>query len=44
MKQQTKPTVRLRKPDWLKQRLPSGPDFEKIKGMISIDRLHTVCQ
>jgi lipoic acid synthetase len=44
MKQQTKPTVRLRKPDWLKQRLPSGPDFEKIRGMIRKDRLHTVCQ
>jgi lipoic acid synthetase len=44
MKQQTKPTVRLQKPDWLKQRLPSGPDFEKIKGMIRKDRLHTVCQ
>ena len=36
--------VRLRKPDWLKQRLPTGPDFEKIKGMIRKDRLHTVCQ
>ena len=34
----------LRKPDWLKQRLPTGPDFEKIKGMIHKDRLHTVCQ
>jgi len=44
MKQQTKPTVRLQKPDWLKRRLPTGPDFEKIKGMISKDRLHTVCQ
>jgi len=44
MKQQTKPTARLRKPDWLRQRLPSGPDFEKIKGMIRKDRLHTVCQ
>jgi lipoic acid synthetase len=36
--------VRLRKPDWLKQRLPSGPEFEKIRGMIHKDRLHTVCQ
>jgi lipoic acid synthetase len=36
--------VRLRKPDWLRQRLPAGPDFEKIKGMIHKDRLHTVCQ
>ncbi len=44
MKQQTKSTVRLQKPDWLRQRLPSGPDFEKIKGMIRKDHLHTVCQ
>ena len=35
---------RLRKPDWLKQRLPTGPDFENIKGMIRKDRLNTVCQ
>ncbi len=36
--------VRLPKPAWLKQRLPSGPEFEKTKGMIGKDRLHTVCQ
>jgi lipoic acid synthetase len=28
----------------LKRRLPTGPAFEKIKGMIGRDRLHTVCQ
>jgi len=44
MKDQPNTPARLRKPDWLKQRLPSGPDFEKIKGMIHKDRLHTVCQ
>ncbi len=44
MKHQSNSPVTLRKPDWLKQRLPSGPDFEKIKGMIRKDRLHTVCQ
>ena len=44
MKQESNTTGRIRKPDWLKQRLPSGPEFEKIKGMISKDRLHTVCQ
>jgi lipoic acid synthetase len=32
------------KPDWLKRRLPEGPAFEKVKGMIGRDRLHTVCQ
>ena len=44
MKHQSNSPVPLRKPDWLKQRLPSGPDYEKIKGMIRKDRLHTVCQ
>jgi lipoic acid synthetase len=32
------------KPRWLKKRLPSGPDFEKLKGLIEKDRLHTVCR
>jgi len=44
MKHRSNNPVRIRKPDWLKQRLPSGPDFEKVKGMIHKDRLHTVCQ
>jgi len=39
MTQKTNP-----KPRWLKKRLPIGPDFEKIKGLIEKDRLHTVCQ
>ncbi len=44
MKDPSNTHERLRKPDWLKQRLPTGSDFEKIKGMIHKDRLHTVCQ
>ena len=32
------------KPRWLKKRLPTGPDFQKVKGLIEKDRLHTVCQ
>jgi lipoyl synthase len=32
------------KPHWLKKRLPTGPEFEKVKGLIDRDRLHTVCQ
>jgi len=44
MKHQSSTPIRVRKPDWLRQRLPSGPEFEKIKGMIRKDRLHTVCQ
>jgi lipoyl synthase len=44
MKHQLHTPVRVRKPAWLKQRLPSGPEFEKIRGMLHKDRLHTVCQ
>ena len=39
-----KSTATVQKPAWLKRRLPRGADFEKVKGMISKDRLHTVCQ
>ena len=44
MKHPSNSPVRARKPEWLKLRLPSGPEFEKTKGMIRKDRLHTVCQ
>ena len=39
MTQQTNP-----KPRWLKKRLPSGSEYEKVKELIGKDRLHTVCQ
>jgi lipoic acid synthetase len=39
MSQQTNP-----KPRWLKKRLPTGPEYEKVKELIGKDRLHTVCQ
>jgi lipoic acid synthetase len=44
MTQQSKSTVSIQKPDWLKRRLPTGPAFGKVKGMIGRDGLHTVCQ
>ncbi len=44
MKVESKPKVLVRKPKWLRRSLPTGSDYEKIKGMISNDGLHTVCQ
>jgi lipoic acid synthetase len=44
MKQPSESTVLVQKPPWLRRRLPAGTEFEKIKEMISKDRLHTVCQ
>ncbi len=33
-----------RKPPWLKRRLPTGPVYEDVRGLLSKGRLHTVCQ
>ena len=44
MKIKPNTTVLVQKPKWLRRRLPTGSAYEKIKGMISDDRLHTVCQ
>ena len=44
MNQSSKSNVCIQKPAWLKRRLPTGPAFEKVKGMIGRDGLHTVCQ
>jgi lipoic acid synthetase len=37
-------TLILKKPAWLRRRLPTGPTFENVKALIHQDRLHTVCQ
>ncbi len=42
MKIQPRPAGR--KPPWLRRRLPSGPDFERIRSLVDGSRLHTVCQ
>lgn len=44
MKQQFDSTVLVQKPEWLRRRLPTGSGYEKIRGLIRKDRLHTVCQ
>ena len=44
MTHRPKSAVYVQKPDWLKRRLPTGPAFEQVKGMIGRGRLHTVSQ
>lgn len=36
--------ISVQKPPWLRRRLPSGPDYEKIRTLIDKGGLHTVCQ
>jgi len=44
MKPQPNTTVLVQKPKWLRRQLPTGSAYEKVKGMIKGDQLHTVCQ
>jgi lipoic acid synthetase len=38
------PKLLIRKPRWLKRRLPTGPEYEYVRGLLKKSRLHTVCQ
>ena len=38
------PKKRVKKPAWLRRRLPSGPEFEQIRSLVGKRKLHTVCQ
>ncbi|MCH8474867.1 MAG: lipoyl synthase [Opitutales bacterium] len=33
-----------RKPNWLRAKLPSGPGYKEVRGMVDQGNLHTVCQ
>ena len=36
--------ISIRKPHWLRRRLPAGPDYENVRSLIQKSDLHTVCQ
>ncbi len=36
--------ISIKKPEWLRRRLPSGPEYEQIRSLIQKGGLHTVCQ
>ncbi len=33
-----------RKPPWLKAKVPGGPGYEKLRNIMSVNKLHTVCE
>jgi lipoic acid synthetase len=37
-------TIPLRKPAWLRAKLPSGPGYSSVRRLVDDNRLHTVCQ
>ena len=36
--------ISVRKPHWLRRRLPTGTEYEKVRSLIQKGQLHTVCQ
>ena len=39
-----KKVPRRRKPDWLRVKLPIGPEFKKVRSLVDQYNLHTICQ
>lgn len=33
-----------RKPDWLRVKLPVGPDYARVRGLVDTHKLHTICE
>ena len=40
----TTPSPAVRKPDWLKVKLPGGKEYSRVRELVSEHRLHTICQ
>jgi len=39
-----KSLIRIRKPAWLRRRLPAGSAYEEVRALLKNSRLHTVCK
>jgi len=38
------PSSRKRKPDWLRVKLPVGPDYARVRKLVDNHKLHTICE
>lgn len=37
-------TVRIKKPKWLRVKLPTGENFKKVRALVDEHKLHTICE
>ncbi|MBM77860.1 MAG: lipoyl synthase [Crocinitomicaceae bacterium] len=37
-------TVKTKKPNWLKVKLPTGEEYKKVRGLVTEHKLHTICE
>lgn len=40
----TEEVQRVKKPDWLRVKLPTGDEYVKVRGIVSQHKLHTICE
>ena len=40
----SKKEPRTKKPDWLRVKLPTGPDYKRVRNLVDKYNLHTICQ
>ena len=40
----TEEIQRVKKPDWLRVKLPTGEEYVKVRGIVSQHKLHTICE
>lgn len=38
------PSARKKRPDWLRVKLPAGPEFRKVRQLVDNYKLHTICE
>lgn len=38
------PQAKKRKPDWLRVKLPVGPEYAKVRKLVDENKLHTICE
>lgn len=38
------PEQRMKKPDWLRVRLPIGEEYKKVRSLVDTHKLHTICE
>lgn len=36
--------IRIKKPSWLRVKLPTGENYKKVRGLVSEHKLHTICE
>lgn len=37
-------TTRIKKPKWLRVKLPTGENYRKVRGLVDVHKLHTICE